>query len=432
MLSGLNASYSFFAGAVVAWGIIAPATVHLGEAVGIQIAPDTYPELYSYQALKFKTLDDYIHNPSPRYWLLWPGVLMMLTYSFADLFVNMLPTLIRLGQEGVQVSSVKALFRPRDADYVDDDLTPVEHRVPFAWWTTGLLASIIMTCALLATQFHMNVGEGILSMVLGFIFSFIAVLSSGTTDINPVSTVAKASQLIFGGIAKGTTISAPDAQLLNLLGGTISAGSAAQSSDMTGDLKTGYLLRAKPRVQFIAQLCGATVAIFLNVGLYILFTTASPCINNPPDNGICTYAAPSVSAWTAVATAVTSPVLPVPKSSGYTAIGLSLFAVSTVFIKHYFVPKKYWVWIPNWNAFGLAFVVPQTFYPIAMVFGSTFNYIWLKKWPAGFDMYMFAVAAGLLAGEGLGGVFQALLAVAGVGGSDKGTAIGCPALEFCG
>jgi hypothetical protein len=75
--------------------LVAPATVHLGEAVGIQIAPDTYPELYSYQALKFKTLDDYIHNPSPRYWLLWPGVLMMLTYSFADLFVNMLPTLIR-------------------------------------------------------------------------------------------------------------------------------------------------------------------------------------------------------------------------------------------------------------------------------------------------------------------------------------------------
>ena len=47
---------------------------------------------------------------------------------------------------------------------------------------------------------------------------------------------------------------------------------------MTGDLKTGYLLRAKPRVKFIAQLCGAVVAIFLNVGLYILFTTASPCI----------------------------------------------------------------------------------------------------------------------------------------------------------
>lgn len=432
MLSGLNASWSFLAGAIVAWGIIAPATVHNGLAVGVQIAPDAFPQLYSYQSLKFDNFDDYIHNPSPRYWLLWPGVLIMLCYSFTDLFVNMLPTLIRLGKQGLGQMNVKGFFRSRGADYVDDDVTPVEHRVPFAWWTSGLLASIIMTCALLGTQFHMNVGEAILAMILGFIFSFLAVLSSGTTDINPVSTVAKASQLIFGGIGRTTTTSIKAAQTLNLLGGVIAAGSAGQSSDMTGDLKTGYLLRAKPRVQFIAQLCGATVAIFLNVGLYILFTTASPCIMYPPPSGICTYSAPSVSAWAAVAFAVTSPKLPIPPSSGYTAIALAIFAVITVLAKHYYIPKKYWVWVPNFNAFGLAFVVPQTFYPIAMAIGSTFNYIWLKKWPAGFDMFMFPVAAGLLAGEGLGGVFQALLAVAGVGGADKGTAVGCPAFEFCG
>jgi uncharacterized oligopeptide transporter (OPT) family protein len=47
-------------------------------------------------------------------------------------------------------------------------------------------------------------------------------------------------------------------------------------------------------------------------------------------------------------------------------------------------------------------------------------------------MFMFAVAAGLLAGEGLGGVAQALLAIAGVDGSKYGTAIGCPANEYCG
>ena len=45
-----------------------------------------------------------------------------------------------------------------------------------------------------------------------------------------------------------------------------------------GDLKTGYLLRAKPKNQFVAQLVGSVVAIFLNVGLFVLFTTASPCI----------------------------------------------------------------------------------------------------------------------------------------------------------
>jgi uncharacterized oligopeptide transporter (OPT) family protein len=66
--------------------------------------------------------------------------------------------------------------------------------------------------------------------------------------------------------------------MLNLSAGVIAAGSAAQACDMTGDLKTGYLLRAKPKNQFIAQLCGSVVAVFLTSGLFILFTKASPCI----------------------------------------------------------------------------------------------------------------------------------------------------------
>lgn len=173
----------------------------------MQIDPQ-FPQLYSYQALKFDSLDDYIHNPSPRYWLLWPGVLMMLCYSFADLAANMIPTLIStspviaivyspdiklsgLSRSSMGSFNVKSLFKPRGEDYEDEDLTPVAHRVPFAWWSTGLIASVILTCALLATQFKMNVGESILAMVLGFIFSFIAVLSSGTTDINPGLALSK-------------------------------------------------------------------------------------------------------------------------------------------------------------------------------------------------------------------------------------------------
>jgi uncharacterized oligopeptide transporter (OPT) family protein len=75
--------------------------------------------------------------------------------------------------------------------------------------------------------------------------------------------------------------------------------------------------------------------------------------------------------------------------------------------------------VPNWNAIGLAFVVPQVYYSIAMAVGSSMNYFWMLRNPSGFDMYMFAIAAGLLAGEGLGGVFQALLAIIGVDGGSK-------------
>lgn len=185
----------------------------------------------------------------------------------------------------------------------------MEDRVPNSWLIIGLFLSIVMCCAILATMFNMNVGEALLALILGFFFSFIGVQSAGTTDVNPVTTVAKASQLIFGGIGKGAGLAQNPAQVLNLVAGVVAAGSAAQASDMTGDLKTGYLLRAKPRNQFIAQLVGAIVSVFLNVGLFILFTTASPCILYPPASGECTYGAPSVSAWSAVAVAVSSPKL---------------------------------------------------------------------------------------------------------------------------
>ncbi|KAF8069127.1 oligopeptide transporter, partial [Lyophyllum atratum] len=429
MLSGLNASWSFFGGSVLAWGIIAPALVKNGLAFGVPISKE-FP-LVSYQALSFEDPTLYVTRPSPRYWLLWPGVFMMLLYSFADVMITVLPLLSKIRMPGK--INVRSWFAPRsDIDPEDEDQTPLEDRIPTSWWTIGLFLSTVMCCAILATQFEMNVGEAILALILGFIFSFIGVQSSGHTDVNPVSTVAKASQLIFGGIGKASHLATNPARTLNLTAGVIAGGSAAQAADMTGDLKTGYLLRAKPKNQFIAQLAGSVVAVFLTSGLFILFTKASPCILHPPESGECTYGAPSVSAWAAVAVGVASPSLPIPASSGYTAIGLGIFSIISLVVKHYWIPKKYWAYVPNWNAVGLGFVVPQVYYSLAMAVGSTVNFFWLRNNPAAYDMYMFALAAGLLAGEGIGGVFQALLAVVGVDGTKYGTAIGCPGLEFCG
>jgi len=328
--------------------------VKTGKAFGVAISEE-YP-LVSYSSLSFKDADTYVQTPSPRYWLLWPGVLIMLMYSFADVVLSLIPIIKTMAPPS-------SLFRKRRSGSTNEgveDQTPVEDRVPFSWWSIGLALSTIMCCAILATLFHMNVGEAILSLVLGFLFSFIGVQSSGYTDINPVSTVAKASQLIFGGISKGSHMALKPAQTINLTAGMIAAGSAAQASDMTGDLKTGYLLRAKPRVQFIAQLYGSVVAVFLTSGLFVLFTKASPCIlqvilifiSERKKNLIinlfrtgdspCPYLAPSVSAWAAVALGVTSPKLPIPPSSGYTAIGLGILSVLTIVVRVSFMPNFFY------------------------------------------------------------------------------------------
>jgi hypothetical protein len=86
--------------------------------------------------------------------------------------------------------NIRSMFRrdrtaPLDGGVVEDeDPSPPEDQVPTLWWTVGLAASTIMSCAILATMFHMNVGEAILSLILGFLFSFIGVQSAGQTDVN--------------------------------------------------------------------------------------------------------------------------------------------------------------------------------------------------------------------------------------------------------
>jgi uncharacterized oligopeptide transporter (OPT) family protein len=61
-----------------------------------------------------------------------------------------------------------------------------------------------------------------------------------------------------------------------------------------------------------------------------------------------------------------------------------------------------------------------------MVIGSTIAHVWGKRNPASFEIFGYAIAAGLIAGEGIGGVINAIIQVAGVAGDKYGTNIACP------
>lgn len=81
-------------------------------------------------------------------------------------------------------------------------------------------------------------------------------------------------------------------------------------------------------------------------------------------------------------------------------------------------------------AIGVAFVIPATHYSTAITMGAIFSHVWAKKSPRTWDLYCYAIAAGLIAGEGLGGVINAALALGNVGGGAYGTMVGCP-LDSC-
>ena len=74
------------------WSQVAPSLIATGKAVSKPISEE-FP-LLTMTSLSFRDPEVFLENPSPRYWLLWPGVLVMLLYSFTDVILSVLPSLI--------------------------------------------------------------------------------------------------------------------------------------------------------------------------------------------------------------------------------------------------------------------------------------------------------------------------------------------------
>lgn len=210
-----------------------------------------------------------------------------------------------------------------------------------------------------------------------------------------------------------------------------------------GDFRVGFLLQTPPRLQYAAQLIGTLVASLVAPAMFVLFTTAYPCIldisgGDKPGNGTaaavqaasCEFPGPSIAAWRAVAVAATGPSLPVPRSSQAFSILMAGLGCASVLVRH-LVWRGKWEFVrayhPNMMILAMAFTLPSPQYGIAIMMGAVAAAVWRRKESRGWDRFGFAVAAGLVAGEGIGGTLNGVLAVAGLGGGQVGTSIGCPA-----
>lgn len=182
ILSGMNASLSFFLGNVLAWALIGPLTVKYGETHGIH-GESSPPGLMSYGRLAETTVDGVKYTqkeyPSPRYWNLWIGVMVMLCASFAEVAMNF-PMMYRgmkraffdTAEKFPKTRAFAEKHRQGEEDSIDP--SPKEEQVPIWAWSTGLLCAIAVSMIVLALQYSVSPGLTILAVILAFIFSFIA------------------------------------------------------------------------------------------------------------------------------------------------------------------------------------------------------------------------------------------------------------------
>ncbi|KPM35939.1 hypothetical protein AK830_g10610 [Neonectria ditissima] len=445
ILVGLNAAFSWWGGTVFAWAFAGPLLVHYGECIGLQASEDPrWERLTSFGSLSGTTDPDYV--PSPRFWFLWPGVMVLIVYSLIEFFIHFrviydgakfaIRTTCRSINNSMQSKGKSNPWIEKQAAKADlddglvEDFAPPEQQVPFWVWMVGTAVFVGVACIVAELQFQVNAGLAILACLLGLVFAFLSIYGGAVTDCTPLTASAKASQLVFGGITRGQE--AKHAQKVNLIAGNIASGTADVATSLVSDFRVGFLLKTPPHLQFYAQAIGTFVSVFLAPGVFVLFMAAYPCVWKPSDDPlqVCQFSAPSVAAWKAVAEAVTLDHIPIPKSSGYFAIAMGILCAFQALFKNFYLVgprEKYRDWLPNWMSVGVAWVIGvDSGYANAIMFGAITAWWWQKWFNNHWEMYGFAVAAGLIAGEGLAGVVNAALELGKVSGSAVGSTIALP------
>jgi putative OPT family oligopeptide transporter len=259
---------------------------------------------------------------------------------------------------------------------------------PMSWFAAGQIISLVALAWLGHASFGIAVWEIAIAVVLSFWLALVACRVTGETDTTPVGAMGKVTQLIFGALSPGNVN-------VNLMSANITAGAATSSADLLTDLKSGYLLGANPRQQFLAQFSG----IF--VGTVVSVLTFAVLVPNAQVLGTDQFPAPAAQTWSAVAIALGQGL------SSLEPVKLWLiFAGSVVGVVLTLAPvllPKYQAYLPSASAFGLAWVF-HWYYGLLFFVGALIALLLERRKPKLAAEFTLPVASGVVAGGSLMGV----------------------------
>ncbi|WFD30042.1 OPT super [Malassezia sp. CBS 17886] len=140
---------------------------------------------------------------------------------------------------------------------------------PTSWVVWGVVASSVVGVFAVAYAVGARIAPWatFLAYLLASLFSVLAVRALGETDLNPVSGIAKISQLIFGALQPRNVVA-------NLVAGAVAESGAMQAGELMQDYKTGYLVGVAPWNQFRAQILGSLIGVAFTALGYSLYRAA--------------------------------------------------------------------------------------------------------------------------------------------------------------
>ncbi len=316
-------------------------------------------------------------------WSVWCGVAVMTSAALFSFFWNWRT-----------IARAFAGLRRRGGG--DDPLARIE--VPGSWFAVGVLVAGAGAMLVNRHAFGIPVLMTAIAIAISALMAVVASRATGETDTTPIGPVGKITQLVYG-------VLMPQNLTANLMTANITSSMAIGSADLLTDLKSGYLLGANPRKQFLAQFFGVFSGALAATGAFFVL------IPDPSALGGDRFPAPAALVWKAVAELLARGLDSLPPYALTSlwigaAVGVGLTAAEKLFPRS----RRF---LPSPVGLGMAFTF-QGYSSISFFLGAVAAWIWQKRSPASAALFVIPVASGAIAGESLTGVLVALLNVLGV------------------
>jgi uncharacterized oligopeptide transporter (OPT) family protein len=320
----------------------------------------------------------------PTRWALWGGTSIMVFSSLTSVALQWrtLARSFRVFRRTAQQPGHVTVDIQKAMDAIE---------VPATWLIGGLIPLAIAVVILNYLAFHMSILLGVITVVMSFIMSLVACRATGETDTTPTGPLGKVTQLMYAFLAKGNAT-------INLMSAGTTSAAAGSSADLLTDLKSGYLLGANPRKQFLAQFSGIFFGVAAIIPAWYLMVPTAERLHS--------FNPPAVYMWKAMADALTQGLHSLPITAQWAVlVGGFLGIVLPVLSAR--LPKAA-PHLPSAMGLGLAWVVPFQ-NSLSFAIGAVVAWIWAKMHKKSAETYTFPVAAGLIAGES---IVLALIAIA--------------------
>jgi len=349
-MTGLRISLSILLGGTLCWAVFVPLVQHYGVT----------------QASGYKSLME---------WTVWGGATCMVTsglFSFGMQWRSMVRAVGNFS---------KGLFQG-EKKTAAGEMDAIE--TPMSWFFIGQLVSLFALSILAHHTFNMPYWQSAIAVPFAFILALVACRVTGETDTTPVGAMGQITQITFGGLSHGNAN-------VTLMSANITAAAAGSAADLLTDLKSGYLLGANPRKQFLAQFAGIFVGTLVTVLCFRFMVPDASVLGDK-------YPAPSALTWMTVAKVMSKGLSSLEPIKVWSiglgaAVGVLLPLLGMLF-------PKWEKWIPSAAGIGLAWTF-HWYYGFLFFVGAMASYGFEKASPEKSKDYLFPVASGIIAGDSL-------------------------------